>query len=104
MPIRPIEILTETEISRGWRFTAQAVQADGTLLPIALEVSWADYDFFCPEGSAPPAAVAEATLHWMLEHRDDRPLPARLDASHARRMHPDADRAIRAALNPLDRS
>ena len=99
----PIEILTETEIERGWRFTAQAVQADGTLLPLTLELSWADYDFWCPDGSAPPAAVAESAIRWILEHHGDRPLPARLDASHARRMHPDADRVIRASLNPLDR-
>lgn len=103
MRIGPIEILTETEIERGWRFTAQCVQPDGSLLPLTLELSWADYDLYCPEGSASPAAVAEATLHWMLTHRDARPMPARLDASHARRMHADADRAIRAALNPLDR-
>jgi hypothetical protein len=99
----PIEILTETEIERGWRFTAQAVQGDGSLLPLTLELSWADYDHWCPDGSAPPAAVAESAIRWILEHRSDRTLPARLDASHARRLHPDADRVIRASLSPLDR-
>ena len=99
----PIEILTESEIERGWRFTAQAVQIDGSLLPLTLELSWADYDHWCPDGSAPPAAVAESAIRWILEHRGDRVLPARLDASHARRLKPDADRAIRASLSPLDR-
>lgn len=99
----PIEILTETEAERGWRFAAQAVQADGSLLKVALELSWADYDFWCPDGTAPPAAVAECALRVILEHRGERPLPARLDASHARRIHPDADRDIRRSLSPLDR-
>ena len=99
----PIEILTETEAERGWRFTAQAVQPDGSLLKLSLELSWADYDFWCPEGTAPPAAVAECALRVMLEHRGDRPWPARLDASHVRRLHPDADREIRRSLSPLDR-
>jgi hypothetical protein len=99
----PIEILTETEAERGWRFTAQAVQPDGALLPLTMELSWADYDFWCPDGTAPPAVVAECALRLILERRGDRPLPARLDASHARRLHPDADRVIRASLSPLDR-
>ena len=99
----PIEILTETEAERGWRFTAQAVQPDGSLLKLSLELSWADYDFWCPDGTAPPAAVAECALRVILEHRGDRPLPARLDASHARRLHADADREIRRSLSPLDR-
>ena len=58
----PIEILTETEAERGWRFTAQAVQPDGALLPLTMELSWADYDFWCPDGTAPPAVVAECAL------------------------------------------
>ncbi|MFM7807380.1 MAG: hypothetical protein ACKPEA_05550 [Planctomycetota bacterium] len=99
----PIEILTETEAERGWRFTAQAVQPDGSLLKIVLELSWADYDFWCPDGTAPPAAVAECALRVILHHRGDRPLPARLDASHARRFHPEADLEIRRSLSPLDR-
>jgi len=96
----PVEILTETEGPRGWQFTAQAVRADGSLLPIRIDLSWADYDWWCPDGSAPPAAVIEAVLRWMLDHPGDRPLPARLDASQVRRMHPDADRAIRRMLTP----
>jgi len=104
MAVGPIEILTETDTERGWRFTSQSVLADGTLLPLTLELSWADYDFWCPEGTAPPSAVAEATIYFILLHHGDRVLPVRLDASHARRMHANADRDIRAALNPSDRS
>jgi hypothetical protein len=103
VPIGPIEILTETEIERGWRFTAQALQQEGALLRVTLELSWADYDFWCPEGSAPPAAVAECALRLILENRGEHALPTRLDASHARRLHADADRIIRRSLNPLDR-
>ena len=99
----PIEILSETEIERGWRFTAHTVQPDGSLMPLALELSWADYDLWCPEGSAPPAAVAESALRCILQHRGDRPLPTRLDASHARRLHGGADLEIRRSLSPLDR-
>jgi hypothetical protein len=101
--IGPIEILSETEIERGWRFTAHAVQPDGKLRPLSLELSWADYDLWCPEGSAPPAAVAESALRCILQHQGDRALPTRLDASHARRLHPEADRDIRRSLSPLDR-
>lgn len=103
MPVGPIEILTEVEVERGWRFTAQALQPDGSLLAMSLDLSWADYDLWCPEGSAPPAAVAESALRCILEHRGERTLPPRLDASHARRLHAQADREIRRALNPLDR-
>ena len=37
MSIGPIEILSETEIERGWRFTAHAVQPDEILKDPALE-------------------------------------------------------------------
>ena len=96
----PIEILTECEIDRGWRFTAQALQPDGSLQSLTLDLSWADYDYWCPDGVAPPAAVAESCLRWILKHQGQLTLPARLDASHARRLHAGADGAIRSSLNP----
>jgi len=99
MPL-PIEILTETEGERGWRFDAQVVHADGSLHRLRVDLAWADYDWWCPDGSVPPAAVVETVLQWMLAHPGDRPVPPRLDASMVRRMHPDADRDIRRMLSP----
>jgi hypothetical protein len=96
----PIEILTETEGDRGWQFQAQVVHEDGSLRRIRIDLSWADYDWWCPDGSVPPAAVIEGVLQWLIEHPSERPLPERLDASLVRRMHRDADRDIRRMLSP----
>jgi hypothetical protein len=96
----PIEILTETEGERGWHFTAQVVRPDGSLHAIRMELAWADYDWWCPDGSIPPVGVIEAVLQWLMDHPGERPLPQRLDASLVRRMHPDADLAIRRMLSP----
>jgi hypothetical protein len=99
----PIEILSETEGERGWRFTAQVPDAAGATRAVHVDLAWADYDWWCPDGSVTPAAVVDAVLHWIVEHAGDRAPTHRLDASSVRRMHPDADRAIRSMLNPRAR-
>jgi hypothetical protein len=100
----PIQILSETEGERGWRFMAQVMDARGVSHDMQVDLAWADYDWWCPDGSVTPAAVVEAVLHWIVEHAGDRPPMPRLDASSVRRMHADADRAIRSMLNPRGRA
>jgi hypothetical protein len=87
------EIISEREEPTGWRFDVQDIRADGSLAGVVLTLSWADYDYFCPDGSVAPEGVARAVLDvacalW------PQGMPARLDASTPRRMAPDADQRI----------
>jgi hypothetical protein len=87
------EIISEREEPTGWRFDVQDIRADGSLAGVSLTLSWADYDYFCPDGSVAPEGVARAVLE-VASALWPQGMPARLDASTPRRMAPDADQRI----------
>ena len=89
-----IEILDETEDRRCWRFHLQILDDEGALREHDLTVSWADYDHWVPGGDSSPAAVAAAVIDFLLQRTDPSDLRPALDASLARREHPDADAVI----------
>lgn len=91
-----IEIIDEREVDRAWVCTAQIIDDQGALQRYDITLTWADYNHWSVDGSATPSAVAEAAIRFLLNRAqaDSRPLPARFDASLARRLDPTADSEI----------
>ena len=89
-----IEILSECELPAAWRFDAQVLDDAGALRKHVLTLSWADYNLWSQDGSDEPARVADAVLNFLLMRGGADVIPAKLDASRARRLHADADRVI----------
>lgn len=89
-----IEILSECEIPGGWAFDAQLLDKDGTLHPITLRLSWADYNLWSPDGSDTPEKVAEAALGYLASQVGPSEIRPSLDAAIIRRLLPDADEKI----------
>jgi len=89
-----VEILSEQQSQRGWMFDAQVLESDGTLRRHQVSLSWADYNLWSPDGSDVPSRVVEAMLDFVLDRLDGDNLPAKFDASLARRRFPDADATI----------
>jgi hypothetical protein len=88
-----VEIEGEQEVPGAWTFTARVAGPQGPASH-ALSLSWADYNLWSGDGSDPPHAVARAVVEFLLARMAGRDLPARIDASLARRRFPDADREI----------
>ena len=86
-----IEIIREEERGGSWRFQSQWIDAGGSLRTCRLNLAWADYNLWSPDGTARPAAVAEAVLGFLLERLPEDEVPASLDASLARRLDREAD-------------
>jgi len=67
-------------------------------------LNWADYDLLCPDGGTEPSLVAETVLRWLIANAKPEQLTNRLDASLARRIHPEADAQIRRLFIQRDQS
>ncbi len=89
-----IEILSEHEIPTGWVFDAHLLEESGQLIPIALTLSWADYNLWSPDGTDEPNKVAEAVLSYLAVKTPLVEIRPKLDASQLRRMFDDADASI----------
>ncbi len=89
-----IEILSEHEIPAGCVFDAHFLADSGELQPIALTLSWADYNLWSPDGADEPQKVAEAVLSYLAAKTPVDEIRPKLDASQLRRMFDDADDAI----------
>lgn len=89
-----IEILLEREIPTGWVFDAHFLTESGKLQPIALTLSWADYNLWSPDGTDEPQKVAEAVLSYLAAKTPLVQIRPKLEASQLRRMFDDADDAI----------
>ena len=61
-----IEILSEEEISGGWAFGAQMLDANGELFKVTMTLNWSDYNLWSPDGGDEPSGVAEAVLMYLL--------------------------------------
>jgi hypothetical protein len=87
-----VEITQEEEGAGSWTFALRvAGGGEGTR---TLRLSWADYNLWSGDGADPPEAVARAVVEFLLERVGLAGLPARIDASIARRRFADADREI----------
>ena len=89
-----IEILSEHELGRAWRFEVQVLDDGGALHRHIITLAWADYNLWSQDGSDSPAKVAEAVVEFLISKASPVELPAKFDASLARRRHEDADTAI----------
>jgi len=87
-----IVILEESETPRGWRFRCRLLDLDDK----AVRLDWADYQFWCPAGTVPPADVVRTAIQVMLEHGatilDD------FDIARIRHVVPSADDRIATIL------
>ncbi len=95
-----VRIAKEREQSDGWLFDAGITRADGQSHH-ELFLNFADYNYYCPDGTLPPARVAEAVLSFFARHAELTRLQERLDASIPRRRMLHADRDIREILGQL---
>lgn len=86
-----IEIVGEQEMADGWTFEVRLPERPAAL---TLRLAWADYNLWSADGADPPHAVATAVVRFLLSHTPAADLPERIDASTARRRHPDADTEI----------
>jgi hypothetical protein len=92
--VAQVEILSESEMQGGWTFTAQVLADDGSLTSHRLTLSWADYNLWSADGGDQPVKVAEAVLAFLLSRMAALDVPAKFDASLARRRFADADECI----------
>ncbi len=93
-----IDVISETEQDGGWEF--EVVVRAGEESPdrtCRLQLSWVDYEFWSG-GSVAPSRVGGAVVRYLIETHPEEGLPAALDASTARRRHPDIDERLRAYL------
>ena len=89
-----IEITEEYDQAHGWLFEAQMLDEHGHLHHYQITLSYADYNLWSRDGSDPPERVAEAALHYLIEHMGIDDMKPSFDASIARRLEPEADRII----------
>ena len=90
-----VQIESETEDHDGWTFRLR-IAAENAEPPSrhTLRLAWADYDLWSADGADPPHAVATAVVEFLLSRLGLADLPAKVDASVARRRFPDADTEI----------
>jgi hypothetical protein len=93
--VSDVQIESETEDRDGWTFRLR-IAADNAEPPSrrTLRLAWADYDLWSADGTDPPHAVAAAVVEFLLSRLGLADLPAKVDASVARRRFPDADTEI----------
>ena len=89
-----VEIVSERDSRSGWTFTAQVLDDGGSLRRHEVSLSWADYNLWSGSGADEPAEVAAAAVRFILSLTPPDQLPARFDASTARRMDQQADEMI----------
>ena len=91
-----IEIIAEREAAKRWEFDVQILDDAGGLHRVMMTLTWADYNLWSADGADEPAKVAEAVLWFLLHPSRSCPsaLPAKFDASLARRKFPDDADAV----------
>jgi hypothetical protein len=85
-----IDIQTEEELPRGWRYTVR-ISKGGAETVHTVTLSWADHEFWSG-GMAAPSKVLEAVVRFAVERRGE--LPERFDASTVRRWYPEVDEGL----------
>jgi hypothetical protein len=92
--VAQIEILSEVESPGCWRFDVQVLDNLGMLRRHAVTLAWADYNLWSQDGADEPSRVLDAVLNLLLTHVSASDLPAKFDASLARRRIAGADQVI----------
>jgi hypothetical protein len=92
--VAQIEILSEAEAPGRWHFEVQVLDNAGALRRHAVTLAWADYNLWSQDGADEPSRVVDAAINFMLSRADAAELPAKFDASLARRRFPNADQII----------
>jgi hypothetical protein len=91
--VAQITVITEEETGRGWRYRIKVVRDSGETSEHDVGLSWADHEHWCGGASA-PSRVVEAVVRYLVDREAQRAVPARFDASTARRWWPDLDREL----------
>ena len=91
-----VHIQTETDVPQGWRYVVEIAHDDGSRTAHRLRLAWVDHNHWAGERPIPPSRVAHALIEALVAV--GRPLPARFDASTARRWLPDLDDQIAERL------
>lgn len=89
-----VEVITESDAGRGWRYALRSINAEGACTEHDMTLSWADYDWWSPEGIHEPSRVALAVAEVLHHSLAGTPLPPRFDAATVRRRVDDADARI----------
>lgn len=90
-----IEILSEQELPGRWQFEIQSLDDTGVLRSHIVTLSWADYNLWSQDGADEPSRVVDAAVNFLLSRTPADDLPAKFDASLARRRFPtESDRII----------
>ncbi len=87
-----VEVVSEQEEENGLKFSVTFGEQ-----ACELSLSWADYNLWSPDGTLPPAIVADAVVRVMLEHGPQK-IPIRLDASILRRLIDGGDQLVHQHL------
>ena len=87
-----VQIDSESDCDLGWLFTARI-----DTRCINLTLSWADYNYWSPDGCDEPSHVASIILELMLELGTDN-IPLRFDASMVRQVIEGSDERVRERL------
>ncbi len=87
-----IDVIEEREVDRGWVFRCSIAET----CEVEIQLNWADYNRWCPSGTAAPGAVAEAVLACFLAHGVT--VPKSMDAGRVRRLGDRADDHVMKAI------
>ena len=94
----PIHLSDEVETDEGWTFHAVLDRDEDYSRALSFRLSWADYNLWSPSGTDRPADVARAVLRIFMDSMELEAMPPKLDAARIRRLIPDADARIPAAI------
>ena len=91
-----VEVTTEEETDRGWRYRVAISREKGAVEHIVF-LSWVDHEHWSG-GRHPPSRVVERLVGFLLEREGRHPIPPTFDAATARRWFPEIDRELPALL------
>jgi len=89
-----VEVKTEEDVGRGWRYLVGVVREDGRTSEHTVRLAWVDHEHWSG-GRAAPSRVIEALVRYLVEREGEgREIPETFDASTVRRWYPDVDSVI----------
>jgi hypothetical protein len=87
-----IEISTETDSSRGWRFNV-TLFTEGRKRDYDVSLSWSDYDHWS-HGRVPPEQVVRAAFKFLLDREPADAILGQFDCAVIRRYFPEVDQKL----------